>query len=96
MEIYVLYIKYSLIPNRDKTNFPVFAVGSGYHAQLVRGGRRGAPSFSITRQQLLFLRSCGFNVPQMAGVLNVSERTVQRRLRQVAKSCLICFCSVIM
>ena len=78
------------------TNFPVFAVGSGYHAQLVRGGRRGAPSFSITRQQLLFLRSCGFNIPQMAGVLNVSERTVQRRLRQVAKSCLICFCSVIM
>uniref|UniRef100_A0A3B1J120 Integrase catalytic domain-containing protein n=1 Tax=Astyanax mexicanus TaxID=7994 RepID=A0A3B1J120_ASTMX len=46
----------------------------------------GRPHYSITRDQLLFLKSCGFTVSQMADILNVSLNTVKRRLRHFGLS----------
>ncbi|XP_038554104.1 uncharacterized protein LOC119898821 isoform X1 [Micropterus salmoides] len=55
----------------------------GYQAPLVLSGGRGRPHYCVTREQLSFLRSCGFTAPQMADILHVSVRTVRRRLRQL-------------
>ncbi|KAM4564942.1 uncharacterized protein V3H82_014030 [Fundulus diaphanus] len=54
----------------------------GFEAPVVTSGSRGRPSYSITREQMTFLRSCGFRASQMAAAMNVSVRTVKRRLRQ--------------
>uniref|UniRef100_A0A3B3D677 Integrase core domain-containing protein n=1 Tax=Oryzias melastigma TaxID=30732 RepID=A0A3B3D677_ORYME len=39
------------------------------------------PSYVVTREQLSFLRSCGFTASQISGILGVSTKTVKRRLR---------------
>ncbi|KAL4007073.1 adhesion G-protein coupled receptor G5 [Sarotherodon galilaeus] len=54
----------------------------GYQAPVVFNRGRGRPLYLITREQLSFLKSCGFTAPQMADILNVSLRTIRRRLRQ--------------
>lgn len=58
-----------------------FTGDATYQAQLVWGGDRGPPRYSITRDQLSLLQSCGFTARQMADILNVSASTVCRRLR---------------
>lgn len=54
----------------------------GYQAPVVFNRGRGRSLYLITREQLSFLKSCGFTAPQMADILNVSLRTIRRRLRQ--------------
>lgn len=54
----------------------------GYQAPVVFNRGRGRSLYCITREQLSFLKSCGFTAPQMADILNVSLRTIRRRLRQ--------------
>ena len=61
----------------------VIAGSSGYQATLVWKGRRGPPSYQITEEQLSFLRTCRFSVKEIAALLQVSVRTVHRRLRFV-------------
>jgi hypothetical protein len=51
--------------------------------QRVRCGRRGAPKFDISADQLKFLMSCGFNMEQMAVIMSVSSSTIKRALRLV-------------
>jgi len=41
----------------------------------------GPPVYDITEAQLKFLQSCGFTAVQISHILNVSSKTVQRRLR---------------
>ena len=53
-------------------------------APLTWSGAWGPPQYAITRGQLEFLISCGFRPSQMAGILNVSLKTVKRRLRWVS------------
>ncbi|KAJ4939961.1 hypothetical protein JOQ06_029396 [Pogonophryne albipinna] len=57
-------------------------VHSGYHAPLILLGGRVPSQYSISREQLSFLRSCGFTATKMAQILKVSLRTVTRRLRR--------------
>lgn len=52
----------------------------GYQAPVVFNRGRGRSLYRITREQLSFLKSCGFTAPQMADILNVSLRTIRRRL----------------
>uniref|UniRef100_A0A669C4E2 Integrase catalytic domain-containing protein n=1 Tax=Oreochromis niloticus TaxID=8128 RepID=A0A669C4E2_ORENI len=54
----------------------------GYQAPVVFNRGRGRSLYLITREQLSFLKSCGFTAPQMADILNVSLPTIRRRLRQ--------------
>ena len=49
--------------------------GQGYEAQLNRTGRRGRPSFDITREQLCFLLEQGFKVNECSNLLGVGQRT---------------------
>ncbi len=51
-------------------------------APLVFTGSRGRPMHEIPREQLNFLIGRRFTVKQIAAVLGVSERTIQRRLQQ--------------
>lgn len=44
---------------------------------------RGAPHYSITREQLSFLRTCGFSLPSIAEILQVSLATVKRRMEEI-------------
>lgn len=65
----------------NKSDSDVISGSFGYQAPLVLSGGRGRPHYCVTREQLSFLRSCGFTAPQMADILHVSVRTVRRRLR---------------
>jgi len=53
---------------------------SGYQSQrnLLTNG---APRYHISEEQLRFLVRVNFGIPQIANILNVSTRTVKRRLR---------------
>uniref|UniRef100_A0A3B1JIP5 Integrase core domain-containing protein n=1 Tax=Astyanax mexicanus TaxID=7994 RepID=A0A3B1JIP5_ASTMX len=62
-----------------------------YRAPLIWSGGRGAPHYCITREQLCFLRSCGFSVTQMDDILHVSQATVKRRLRQFNLACSVSY-----
>lgn len=53
-----------------------------YVAPTVKTGGRGRPAYYITKDQLHFLVSSGFNVPQIASLLNVGKRTIERRLHE--------------
>ena len=53
-----------------------------YFAPTVKTGLRGRPAYNITKDQLLFLVSSGFNVPQISSLLNVGKRTIERRLHE--------------
>ncbi|XP_013889899.1 uncharacterized protein LOC106537082 [Austrofundulus limnaeus] len=57
-------------------------VSHGFQAPLVDSGSRGRPNYNITREQLTFLKSCGFTTKVMAEVMNVSVRTIKRRIRK--------------
>ncbi|KAL3066070.1 hypothetical protein OYC64_016086 [Pagothenia borchgrevinki] len=74
--------EYILEDRRSWPTTPAQQGHSGYHAPLILLGGRGPPQFSISREQLSFLRSCGFTATKMAQILKVSLPTVRRRLRQ--------------
>ena len=58
----------------------MFSELSGYQSQrnLLTNG---APRYHISEEQLRFLVRVNFGIPQIANILNVSTRTVKRRLR---------------
>ena len=53
---------------------------SGYNVPLE--GTEGRPKFVITREQLMNLRETGMTWAKIATCLNVSERTLYRRVRE--------------
>ncbi|XP_068692194.1 uncharacterized protein [Montipora foliosa] len=55
-----------------------------YEAPVLRQeGRRGRPKFDITEEQLLFFREHQFSNQEMALMLGVSKRTVERRMTEL-------------
>ncbi|KAJ7352785.1 hypothetical protein OS493_033846 [Desmophyllum pertusum] len=52
----------------------------GYRACAQGDERRGRPSFHITEEQLSFFIEQGFKVKDISSMLNVSVRTVERRM----------------
>ncbi len=57
-------------------------IEEGYFAPTVKTGLRGQPAYNITKDELLFLVSSGFNIPQISSLLNVGKRTIERRLHE--------------
>ena len=53
---------------------------SGYQAPIVRDGSVGRPQFDIPRNQLVYLLEKRFTVPDISEILQVSVRTVRRRM----------------
>ena len=53
---------------------------SGYRASIDTTGQRGRPSFEIGEEQLSYLLEQGFNVRDIGSILEVSVRTVERRM----------------
>ena len=53
----------------------------GYKAARVKDEHPGPPMYSITKEQLTFFSRLQFTVPQIAKMLDVSVRTVHRRMR---------------
>jgi hypothetical protein len=49
-------------------------------ASVESGGSVGRPSYDIPEGQLQYLLQCKFTVPQISMILNVSVRTVRRRM----------------
>lgn len=50
------------------------------HAQMVRTGTVGPPSFDIPQHQLQYLIENRFSVPQIAQLMGVSVSTIRRRM----------------
>jgi len=53
-----------------------------FQAGSIFTGQRGRPKLDVPQEQLQFLVERRFNIPQIASLLGVSERTVERRLRE--------------
>ena len=53
---------------------------SGYYVPLEKTG--GRPKFAITKEQLVNLRETGLTWAKIATCLNVSERTLYRRVQE--------------
>jgi hypothetical protein len=53
---------------------------TGYDASATLS-ENGSHVFDITKPQLEFLVSCNFTIEKMSVLLNVSTKTIQRRLR---------------
>lgn len=45
-------------------------------------GKKGAPKFEISKEQLEYFVENGFTIPQMSNMLNVSCSTIKRRFRE--------------
>ena len=63
----------------------------GYVSKFTRvpqlqSNSRGRPSYHITEEQLVSMIDLGFTVPQMAQMLQVSTRTLERRIAQCGLS----------
>ena len=58
----------------------------GYCAPVTHTPERGRPPFLIPRNQLAFLLETRFTVPQIAGILGVSVRTIRRRMSEYGLS----------
>ena len=59
---------------------------SVYAVQPVQTGAVGRPSIDVSPNQPSFLIENGFSVPQMADMIGVSVRTVQRRMSEFGLS----------
>ncbi len=44
-------------------------------------GNKGAPKLCISKEQLAFLLSCGFNIRRISQLIGVSRNTIKRRMR---------------
>ena len=55
---------------------------NSYRAAGIRTGRRGRPSFSITREQLEYLQSMSFTWSEIGSILGVSRMTIYRRRQE--------------
>ncbi len=54
---------------------------TGYQAERIFTQDRGRPSYIIPKEQLELFIELGFHIPEMATMLSVSAKTVQRRLK---------------
>lgn len=52
----------------------------GYSASVQQDGRCGRPSYVISKEQLSYLTEQGFKLQEIATMLDVSCRTVKRRM----------------
>ena len=66
---------YNAMLDMERTN-----QDTGYTANATGNGRRGRPSFEISREQLSFFIEQGFKVKDISAMLGVSVRTVERRM----------------
>ena len=55
---------------------------SSYRAISIAGGRRGRPSFFVSEQQILYLRSLSFTWIEIASLLGISRMTLYRRRQE--------------
>ena len=53
-----------------------------FQASSIFTGQRGRPKLKVPQEQLQFLLERRFNTPQIASLLGVSQRTVERRLSE--------------
>ena len=53
-----------------------------FQAGCIFTGQCGRPKLDVTQGHVQFLVECRFNTPQMASFLDVSQRAVERRLRE--------------
>ena len=58
----------------------------GYLTDCQISLHKGRPRFKISKEQLDFFVESGFTVPNIAGLLNVSCSTVERRMREFSIS----------
>ena len=65
------------IANAHSSNRQSFEVGR------ILSGNRGRPRLGITREQLEFLMERGFRIRDVAGILGVNVRTIERRCREM-------------
>lgn len=74
------YGKLKDISNEIEKQQPSVGQRSGYNVPLEK--TEGRPKFVITREQLMNLRETGMTWAKIATCLNVSERTLYRRVRE--------------
>ena len=53
-----------------------------YHVPVIFSGRRGRPSYNISREQILYLRSLSFRWNVIAKLLGISVMTLYRRRQE--------------
>ena len=53
---------------------------------VVRSGTPGRPAFHISKEQLAMLSKARFSVPCIVELLNVSARTIERRMQEYGLS----------
>ena len=53
-----------------------------YHVSVIFSGRRGRPSYNISREQILYLRSLSFRWNVIAKLLGISVMTLYRRRQE--------------
>ena len=59
---------------------------NGYQAPIIRSGKRGRPRFDISKEHLEFLLEFDFTAPEIARLLDVSVRTIRRRMKELELS----------
>ena len=65
-----------------------------YRVEQLSNGQRGRPRFNVPREQLEFLIERGFSIPDIAHILGISVRTIERRLLQFGLSATQAFTSI--
>jgi hypothetical protein len=65
----------------DLLSSVVTNVDRSYRVEQLSIGNRGRPKFNIAKEQMEFLLERGFSLPDVAKILGVSLRTIERRLK---------------
>lgn len=67
---------------------------NGCQAPIIRSGKTGRPRFDISKEHLEFLLEFDFTVPEIARLLDVSVRTIRRRMKELELSVKQCFTDI--
>lgn len=67
---------------------------NGYQAPVIPSGKTGRPCFDISKERLEFLLEFDFTVPEIARLLDVSVRTIRRRMKELGLSVKQCFTDI--
>uniref|UniRef100_A0A8C1IZN1 Integrase core domain-containing protein n=1 Tax=Cyprinus carpio TaxID=7962 RepID=A0A8C1IZN1_CYPCA len=59
---------------------------NGCQAPIIRSGKTGRPRFDTSKEHLEFLLEFDFTVPEIARLLDVSVRTIRRRMKELELS----------
>ena len=57
-----------------------------FFIETYQSSQRGRPKFAVTKEQLQFYLEHRFSIPQIGKMLNISERTIKRRLKEFSLS----------